>query len=125
MKEIVFKITHVNWGLIGPDSWNSVEWNIYNDLSVEINVSYNNIEKNKLITSKLSKKDYNNVIENVELSKDNYIKIDACDGSAWEIIEYYKGNEIWKRDLGYIYGIKPLEEVAKVLNKLVNDHYVI
>ena len=32
MKEIVFKITHVNWGLIGPDSWNNVEWNIYNDL---------------------------------------------------------------------------------------------
>jgi len=119
MKEMVFKITNVNWGLRGPDSWNNVEWNIYNDLSVEIKVSYNNIEKNKLITSKLSKKDYNTIIENVELSKDNYIKVDACDGSAWEIIEYYKDNEIWKRDLGYIYGIKPLEEVAKVLNKLV------
>lgn len=119
MKEIVFKITHVNWELIGPDSLNNVEWNIYNDLSVEIKVSYNNIEKNKLITSKLNKKDYNNIIENVELSKDNCIKVDACDGSAWEIIEYYKCNEIWKRELGYIYGIKPLEEVAKVLNKLV------
>lgn len=119
MKEIVFKIIHVNWGLIGPDSLNNVEWNIYNDLSVEIKVSYNNIEKNKLITSKLSKKDYNTIIENVELSKDNYIKVDACDGSAWEITQYYKDNEIWKRDLGYIYGIKPLEEVAKVLNKLV------
>ena len=122
MKELVLKITHDNWGLVGPDSWNNVEWKVYDDLSVDIKILYNSItngENIKIINSKLIQNDYDSIIKNVELSKENHIKVEACDGSAWEIIEYNNGKEIWKRDLGYIYGIKPLEKVAEILNKLV------
>ena len=44
MKELKLKVIHQNWGLMGMGDWNNTEWNIYNDLSVEIKVKYNPID---------------------------------------------------------------------------------
>ena len=40
MKELVVKITHVNWGELGPGGWASNEWKIYSDLTVEIQMLF-------------------------------------------------------------------------------------
>ena len=51
-------------------------------------------------------------------AKENDTIIYACDGDAWEFIQYDNGKEIWKRDIGHIYEIQPLEELAKILRDI-------
>lgn len=118
-KEFILKIKHTNWGMIGPNDWTEVRWKIYKDLTVDIEKSYNRVEQNiETASKKITKKDYDNILKNIELSKENSVVVEACDGSAWEMIQYEKGQEVWKKELGYIYGIKPLEEITKIVMKL-------
>lgn len=122
MKSLVLKIRHVNWGIIGPGDWNNTEWKIYNDKTVDIKISYNFIddsEENKTGNCELTTEVYEKLLNKIQLSKESDVEIKACDGDAWEIIQYENGKEIWKRDLGYIYGIKPLEEISIILNSLI------
>lgn len=118
-KEVVLKIRHTNWGIIGPNDWIDVIWKVYNDLTVDVQKTYNRAEHNiETISKNITKKDYNSILKNIKLSKENNIVVKACDGSAWEIIQYEKGQEVWKKDLGYIYGVKSLETIAKIVMKL-------
>lgn len=118
-KEIILKIRHTNWGMIGPNDWTEVIWTVYKDLSVNIEKTYNKVEQNiETVDKKITNKDYDDILRNIELAKGNKVVVKACDGSAWELIRYENNKEIWKRDLGYIYGIKPLEEIAKIVMKL-------
>lgn len=94
-------------------------WKVYKDLTVDVEKTYNRAEHNiETISKKIIEKDYNSILKNIELSKENNIVVEACDGSAWEIIQYEKGQEVLKKDLGYIYGVKPLEAIAKIVMKL-------
>jgi hypothetical protein len=45
-------------------------------------------------------------------------KVEALDGSIWEIKRYQDKTLTWERKIGYIYGIKSLETLAGVLYKL-------
>ena len=118
-KEVVVKIRHTNWGMIGPNDWADVIWKIYNDLTVDVEKTYNRAEHNiETISKKITEKDYNSILKNIELSKENNVIVEACDGSVWEIIQYEKGQEVWKKDLGYIYGVKPLGTIAEIVMKL-------
>lgn len=119
-KELVLKIRHVNFGILRPNDWTEVVYKIYKDLSVDIEKTYNRLEQNvESIIKKLTPKDYKSILENIELTKVKEIIVEAMDGSAWEITQYENQEKIWTRELGYIYGIKSLEAVAKVLMKLV------
>jgi len=118
MKELILKVIHQNWGPIGPRDWNNKEWKIYNDLTVEIKITYRPNES-IILKDKLSKITYNKLLKKVNLAKEDKTLIDAIDGSTWEFIEYNKNKEIWKRDLGYIYGIEPLEKIGEILEKLI------
>ena len=118
-KEIILKIRHTNWGMIGPNDWTDVIWTVYKDLTVNIEKTYNRAEQNVETADKnITKKDYNSILKNIVLAKENKDVVKACDGSAWEIVQYENNKEIWKRDLGYIYGIKPLEEISKIVMNL-------
>ena len=118
-KELILEIRHTNWGMIGPNDWTEVIWKVYKDLTVDIVKKYNRVEQSVENTiKKLTKKDYNTIIKNIELSKDNDIIVEACDGSAWELIQYENNKEIWKREQGYIYGIKTLEAIEKIVLKI-------
>ena len=124
MKELKLKIIHQNWSLMGMGDWNNTEWNIYNDLTVKIKVKYNPIEDEKIdedivFEKRISIDNYNEILKQINLSKEDNSFVDGCDGDAWELIQYDDNNEIWKRELGYIYGIKPLEKIAKLLEKMV------
>lgn len=118
MKKIILKVIHQNWGLIGPGDWENKEWKIYNDLSVEIKIIYRPNES-IILKNKISKITYNKLLKNINSSKEDKSSVNALDGSAWEFIEYNENKEIWKRDLGYIYGIEPLEKIGEILEKLI------
>ena len=114
MKELILIITEDNWSEIIYGSWTKTEWKIYNDYTVEIKKEY---EPNKVKTSnsKLTQLQYNSIIKNIELAKEINTKINACAGEAWSFTQLNKGNIIWKRNLDYIYGIKPLENITNIL----------
>lgn len=117
--DIVIKIRRTNWGEIGLNDWTDEIWKIYDDLTVDIEKTYNRVEHNIETTSKkITKKDYNMILKSIELSKGNNIKVEAFDGEVWEIIQYAKGQEVWKKELGHIYGVKPLETIAKIVMRL-------
>lgn len=122
MKNLVFKVEHSNWGVMGPGDWNNTEWTIYDDLTVDIKVLYkpklDGIDNSRYYSCKLEKSIYENLVQKIEEAKLITDVVYACDGSAWEYIQYQNGNEIWKRDNGYIYHIKPLEEIAVILYNL-------
>lgn len=118
MKELVFKITKHNWGLKGPNEIDNIEWKIYNDYTVECKTSYVLVDKPTYNTYKITEELFNNISNNIELSKNENIKIEALDGEAWEFIMFSNKNEIYKRELDYIYGIESLENIVNILNKL-------
>lgn len=124
MKNLVLKVKHSNWGMMGPGDWNNTEWNIYDDLTVDIKVLYNpkgGIANNQDYSCELEENNYKTLLQKIEEAKLITDVVDACDGSAWEYTQYQNGNEVWKRDNGYIYGIKPLEEIAIILNNLIKN----
>ena len=107
-----------NWGLIGPGSWKERKWSIYDDMSVCYTILYNsNGNDIKTLNFELSKDEFDSIIKNIELAKKENIIIDAFDGVAWGFIKYNNDNEIWKRDMGYIYGISSLENITTILTK--------
>ena len=62
---------------------------------------------------------YEEIIVCLKMVKENDIKSDARDGDAWEFIQYSNGLEIWNRNLDYIYGNEPLEQITKILLGLI------
>lgn len=122
MKEIFLKVKNQNWGMIGPNDWEQTEWVIYNDLSVELKETYNSSaqdQKYKLFSCSISQENYEDIIVCLKMVKENDIKSDACDGDAWEFIQYSNGLEIWNRNLDYIYGNEQLEQITKILLGLI------
>ena len=118
MKNIVLKISNSNWGLIGPGSWKEKNWIIYDDMSVDYTILYNLPENNmKTLNFEFTKDEFDKIIDNIELAKNDNTIVDANDGEAWEFVKYNEGAEIWKRKQGYIYGISPLENIADILLK--------
>lgn len=122
MKSIILRITHCNWSLMGPGDWNNTEWIIYDDFTVEVAEKYNELDINDFSSSmkymfKLTDKQYEMILKNIESAKSDTTIVDGCDGDAWEYIQFENNKEIWKRELGYIYGIKSLENIEKILNK--------
>lgn len=121
MKKLVLKVINENWGMIGPDDWNKTEWKIYDDLSVTIKIKYNQDKLNKEYKSILSLEKYKKILKNINKSKRILVRVDACDGEAWEFIQYNDSKIVWKRMMSYIYGLKHLEDIGKELNSLIND----
>lgn len=121
-KNIKFKIIMSNWGMIGPNSITGNEFNIYNDLSIELKVSQNNslgTEKEiSILHGLISQEKYQEIISNIQKAKEFNSTVEAVDGNAWSFEEYDNGNLVWKRELGYIYGITPLTEITKILNSI-------
>lgn len=125
MKEVVLKVTESNMGMKGPTSWSGATYKIYDDLSVDIIDTYNAFTyeepykvEHKYYNCSINEEDYEMILENIELVKKDNTKVDACDGTMCEVKVYHNGLEIWKREHGYIYGIKPLEEITGLIQTL-------
>lgn len=121
MKNISLRVKKCNWGMIGPNKWVSKEWLIYDNLEVELIRETNTLNKDERITTSnylISKDTYTYLMNELEKAKKEDKKVDAFDGVAVEVVSYLNGVEIYKRELGYIYGINTLENIVKVLENL-------
>ncbi len=84
-----------------------------------ITIGDSSYDKNeRILHTHIKKEKYDQLLEILESAKENDTIIYACDGDAWEFIQYDNGKEIWKRDIGHIYEIQPLEELAKILRDI-------
>ena len=117
MKSVILEMRHANWGMIGQDSWKGSRYTLYDDLSVDRIDDYNSTEDNeKKLSYDITQEQYDVIKKNLDLAKTIDTKVEACDGESYEFIEYKDGSVIWKRDLGYIYGIEPLENIVKAIS---------
>jgi hypothetical protein len=121
MKNISLRVKKCNWVMIGPIKWVSKEWLIYDNLDVELIKETNTLNKDERITTSnylISKDTYTYLMNELEKAKKEDKKVEAFDGVAVEVVSYLNGVEIYKRELGYIYGINTLENIVKVLENL-------
>ena len=118
MKNKYLEVRHANWSMIGPGSWVGTNITIYDDLSVDRLDEYNSFEEREKRSSySITQEQYDEIKENLELAKHIDTKIEACDGDSYEFTEYKDGSVVWKRALGYIYGIEPLEKISQQILK--------
>lgn len=115
------EIKHKSWDMRCAGMWDSTTWEIYEDLTTEIFDSYGDDKLDKKYIIKLDKNLFEEIIHNIERAKLEDRDVDACDGSAWSIVQYENGKAIWIRQSGYIYGIEPLEEIEKILINLMKE----
>jgi hypothetical protein len=130
MKKLMLYAKHVNWGLVHAGDWTGTIWRVYDDRSVKIEYSYNptlkaveeehwpiykkRIEK---FSRTIRKPEFQTLLEIIKLPVDD-TEVDACDGDAWEFIAYQDDEVLWKRNLGYIYGVKIYETIASLLPRV-------
>lgn len=119
-KKLIFKIEDHDWGLKTIFTWNTKKWYIYNDLSIIYEIT-NGQNRTKSYSHSISDENLNLITQNIELAKSDNRVVDACDGEAWQFIQYEDGNVVWERELGYIYGIDSLVAVSNILLDLVKN----
>ena len=120
---LLLKATERNWGLIGPGDWDKHSWKINDDGWYEYKETFRSNSAEKLA-------EIPDVVEEGVLSAAQMEKLktalaqewpetrtDASDGTAWEFKMYQNGEVVKHRDLGYIYGIEPFENIAAVLTE--------
>jgi len=123
-KQLILKIINQDWGQKLISEWSTKTWYIYDDLSIIYEVT-NGQEKRKTYSHCISDEDLKEIIKNIELAKTDNTVVNACDGEAWEFVQYKNNNIVWKRDLEYIYGIESLEKISYILLDLVKNDSVI
>ena len=119
-KKLIFKIEDNDWGLKTIYTWSTKTWCIYSDLSVDYEIR-NGEGKIKSYSHNITDEDLKQILQNIELAKSDNREVQACDGEAWEFIQYENDNVVWQRKLGYIYGIEPLETICDMLRNLVKN----
>lgn len=115
-ENLVLKVKHENWALLAPGNWQHTIWKIYGDLKMEVAVSNGYETKKKEI--KISQKNYDLIMELLRQSEKEDKKVEALDGSGWEIKRYQGKTKVWERKMAYIYGIRSLESLSRLLYKL-------
>lgn len=112
-RTLLLKVQECNWGLRSLDEWESNIWEIYDDMSMIVKITYSDgIDEYE---SSLSKNHFDKVFRNLEKAKENDLESDGCDGTVWEFIQYQDDREIWKFELGYTYGNEALENIERIL----------
>lgn len=119
-KKLILKIVDNDWGLKTIYTWSTKTWCIYSDLSVDYEVR-NGEDKKNSYSHNINEEELKQIIKNIDLAKPYNREVQACDGEAWEFVQYENDNIVWERKLGYIYGIEPLETICDMLRNLVKD----
>lgn len=119
-KSLLYKIIQANWGEKTKDDWDVMLWNIYDDLSVKYKIHFGTGKTDEHDFNLTQKEidEINNAIESAKLSNK---KINGVDGVAWQFTKYENNSVVWERELGYIYGIEPLEAIKDFLNDKTDD----
>ena len=119
MSKKKLEISRYNWSLRGPGSWDKMKWEIFDDLSIVITVIGQASKKKKVYEYTIRQEEFDSLVDNIALAKEINVLAGGgsrSDGEAWTFVEYNDDGSIkWMRDPGYIYGIKPLENISKYL----------
>ena len=97
--------------LIEPRAWLSTTWTIYESLHTIINVRYNNNDAKE--------RDYDTIMDTLELAKRDDRKIFAFDVDTWAFKQYLNGEIIYRRLDSPITGIDEFEKLQVALEKLI------
>ena len=112
----MIEINHYNFGEITHGDWQKVTYKIYSNQTMDIITEY---MKDKIIKkeSKISFEDYDKLNRLIDKAILVNVEVEAYGGDAWSFI-CYRNNEIYfQRGIGYIYGIKVLDDITKIIEK--------
>lgn len=136
---LVLKAKINNWSLMGPGSWETATWYVFNTGSYRLESSEIRTEKEideimaaqescgdparfcrrSVKRGRLSEKKLSELIAALEQQpwRDPSIICDACDGEAWVITQFAEDGSIIQTsgELGYIYGHRILETIVSLL----------
>ena len=119
---LLLQVTVNNWGLLGPGEWVSNSWSVFSDGSYKLETSFLP-DDGFAHPIKLKTKSKSGCFENEQFTQmlailnekwiDPSIDSDACDGTAWQIKQFYPSGRTKRSSgkLGYIYG-QPIERIA-------------
>lgn len=122
----------VNWGLINEGMWSSMTWEIRNDGSYTVTVTY--VNRVTLFETGDAEKEYPDTVRKGMMSPVEYhelymacccdwmdpdVRSDACDGQGWELVMYDKyGQELRSTGgMGYIYGQEKVEKIISLMRE--------
>ena len=117
MKNKLFIIEKYNYGEILPNSWISTKWIIYSNLFIDIIKEYNRDDSIENSNRTINEEELNIIKNDINKIKNDSTIVNAYDGVAWSFEEYKDNSLIWNKEIGYIYGIKELEEITYILEK--------
>ena len=110
-----------NWSLHAVGDWETVCWLIFSDRTYLRRIEYTSERREKEFAEKKGKMrqaSFDRLVDTLcKPWPDPDICSDACDGTAWEIIQYSPAGAIENSsgELGYIYGQHVLEAIVKLL----------
>ena len=138
-RHLVLKAEIHNWSLIGPGSWETATWYVFNTGSYLLESSEILTEKEideimaaqeyrgdpdrfcrrSVKRGRFSEKNFSELIAAMEQKpwRDPSVICDACDGEAWEITQFAEDGSIVQTsgEVDYIYGNRILETIVSLL----------
>lgn len=115
---VIFTAEQYNWGCNDAlsDYWQSHNWTVHCDGTVEYYEYYNLSGETEVVTWKLSEEE----LARLEMLLDGGFKLcikgtDADDGTGWNMISYNETGEKIHEFNGYIYGNPVLEEMVEII----------
>ena len=116
----LLKAEHHNWDLATIYDWKQDVFELSYDGKLHILVKYMDPVVDCVVyVSEDDLEKIQTLIPQINIDK----RVDACDGSAWKFTAYDPaGKKSFQRDIGYIYGIEPLENIADILSSYIPEY---
>ena len=121
-KTLFLKAEEHNWGLMRRGDWDKTIWKIYSDGSYAIKESFSHSDCDVSAKSFTSEGE----LTDIEFQELKFLlemewsaeERKCYDGVAWRLTMYDRGTIVKQRPLGYIYGIKPYEDITRMLYQI-------
>ena len=90
-KYLLLEAKKENWGLMVYGDWRSISWKVYSDGSYAVRIGFvSDYGKDDFIqkTGRMRKGHFSRLCEAIDQDWSSEIDSCACDGVAWEIVQY-------------------------------------
>lgn len=123
-EQLIAQLTESNWGLIqfDSDSITSRTWKIFRNKRF-ICIYNRTISGNHCIVDKeLDENDFELVKDKIQCIYSGDDSYSACDGTGYKMELYSEDGAIEHQFIGYIYGIKELEDLITFMRSLTTKY---
>lgn len=118
---ILATVRHSNWGMTYEDYWDSTDFTVYYDQTIERTEYYVVGGKDVKYTAKdyISADDFEDLEKNLQKVRPKHSSSEGADGDAWAIQVYDEEGKLTNSmPAGYVYGVNLLEKkICPVLEK--------